>query len=702
MKRVAPFVLLIIVLALGIAWRFRHAPETAATAPAGARLNIVLITIDTLRADRVGRGLTPAIEALAARGVRFTNVRTTAPLTLPAHTSLMTGLIPPLHGVRENGVVFDRKTPTLARLLKDAGYRTGAFVGAYVLNRRFGLDEGFDAYDDAVKRSMERAEQLEAERPGAEVVDAALKWLPADGSPPGTAPFFAWLHLYDPHAPYTPPAEFLARAGGNSYDGEVAYADAQVARVTEALRSRNLADGTIIVVTGDHGEALGEHGEQTHGMLVYDATLRVPMVISTTWTMAAGGAPRTNSDPRSLTEVMPGLLRLVGLPAPDGLCGQLLSRPGDPVSTSGSCDSYSESLYPRQAGWHALSALTEAQWKLVQSSESELFDLQKDPGERSNVAAAHPGVVQAMAAAVGKLGQSARATATVAPEAAERLRALGYVSGSNAMASDDPGAPNPAREISAWTRFEDALGRLQQRDASAALALLKPLAEQYQSAPVFQSSYAQALKDAGNAKAAVAVYKAAIRKWPANAALFHDLAVAAREAGDIAEASRAEQAAVALDETSAMAQNGLGLLHADAGRSGEAAAAFERAAQRDPSNPSYWTNLGNARAASGNPTAAEQAYRRALAADAEFADALNGLGTLLVQAKHAGDAIPLFERALRRDPQFHEARLNLGIAYQESGQLEKAAEAYRQVLATAPPSATREREAAAALLKMLK
>ena len=197
---------------------------------------MLLITIDTLRADRVGRGLTPSIDALAARGVTFTNVRATAPLTLPSHVSLMTGVIPPVHGVRENGVVFDRKTPALARIFKDAGYRTGAFVGAYVLNRRFGLDEGFDTYDDAVRRDVERAEQLEAERPGAEVVDAALKWLPPNGST-ASVPFFAWIHMYDPHAPYAPPAEYLAKAGGKGYDGEVAYADAQVGRLLDALRN---------------------------------------------------------------------------------------------------------------------------------------------------------------------------------------------------------------------------------------------------------------------------------------------------------------------------------------------------------------------------------------------------------------------------------------------------------------------------------
>ncbi len=288
MKRAA-FVLFIVVAGAGDRLS-RSAPEAPPRLHAGARPNIVLITIDTLRADRVGRGLTPAIDALAARGVRFTNVRTTAPLTLPSHTSLMTGLIPPLHGVRENGVVFDRKTPTLARLLKDAGYRTGAFVGAYVLNRRFGLDEGFDVYDDAVKRDMERAEQLEAERPGAEVVDAALKWLPPVDRRRG-----AFLRLDPPLRP----ARTLHAAGGVSRQGRRQFLRrgsrlcGRAGRPSDGGASEpQLADRTVIVVTGDHGEALGEHGEQTHGMLVYDATLRVPLTVSLPWIGVGAGLKR--------------------------------------------------------------------------------------------------------------------------------------------------------------------------------------------------------------------------------------------------------------------------------------------------------------------------------------------------------------------------------------------------------------------------
>lgn len=643
-------------------------------------LSIVLVTIDTLRADRVGPELTPNIHRLATRGRSYANVRATVPLTLPSHVSLLTGTIPPLHGVRENGVVFDRQTPTLARVLKDAGYATGAFVGAYVLNRRFGLADGFDTYDDAVRRDPQRAEQLEAERRGAEVVDPAIAWVGQQREP---QPFFLWVHLYDPHAPYDPP-QALAR-GHSGYDGEVAYADAQVGRLIDAISTSGLTDSTLVVVTSDHGESLGEHGEDTHGMLLYDGALRVPLVMAGPTVAPAGDA----TCHQSLAATM---LQLSGH----------VERIPPTMARAADCVPYAETHYPRRAGWHALTAVTDQRWKLIASSEQELYDLTVDPQETNDLSSTQPNVVQALAAAIARARPANERTARIAPEASERLRALGYVSGSGPASSDNRQAPNPARVIAAWTGFERALGLLQRRQPLAAVEILRPLAGKYPEAQIFHSTLGLALREAGDARAAVAVYKRAVSKWTADPALFHDLAAAAREAGAIDEAMRAEQAALALDASSAMAQNGLGLLHADAGRAVEAAAAFARATEQDPTNPSYWTNLGNARRAMDDGSGAEAAYRKALAIDQDFADALNGVGTLYVQSGRAAEAVALFERALRRDPELHEARLNLGIALQESGQLQRAAETYRQVLAKAPPSSKRERDAAASLLKSIR
>ena len=663
----------------------RNAEKPPRDSAPATRPDIVLITVDTLRADRVGRGLTPAIDGLAARGVRFTNARATAPLTLPSHVSIMTGLLPPAHGVRENGVVFRPRQPTLARAFRDAGYRTAAFVGAYVLDARFGVADGFEQYDDRVPRDPDAAERLEAERRGSEVVDAALGWLQAAPSP-----YFLWVHLYDPHAPYEPPPDYLAGARGVAYDGEIAYADAQIARVVRAIGARGTDGSTLFVVTGDHGEGLGEHGERTHGMLAYDTTLRVPLVIA-----GPGVARAAVAAPVSLIDVAPSLRRRAGLAPAAGAPGaDLFSAP------AADRDVYSETQYPRAAGWHPLAVLAGDRWKLILSSERELYNVAVDPEERSNLAGALPAVVEGMASRIRQLEAAAPQLSTaVAADAAERLRALGYVSGGSAPV--DSAAPNPASAIASWDTFEAALAQVTANRAHQALPALRNLAARFPRSTVFQSTYARALMEAGQPKAAVDAYRSAIARSPRDAALFHDLAAAARAAGDRAEALRAEQAALALDKDSPAALNGLGLLHADAGRAADAAAAFQRAAEIDPGNASYWTNLGNARRELGDRAAAEAAYRRALDADPAFADALNGIGVILVQRGAAAQAVPFLTRALERAPDFHEARLNLGIAYQEGGDNAKAAIEYRRLLATAPRSAARERNAAAALLKKL-
>ncbi len=245
------------------------------------------------------------------------------PLTLPSHTTILTGQLPPEHGVRDNGVdPSGDRTDTTARLLNAAGYQTAAFVGAYVLDRRFGLSRGFDTYDDQIPRDPNATERLEAERPASAVIDRALAWLDrlsstpgssASPEPRGTSPFFVWIHLYDPHAPYNPPPEFVRSTAGRTatveerYDGEVRYADAQIARVLAWLDAHALRDRTLVVVAGDHGEGLGDHGERTHGMLLYDSTLRVPLIVS-----MPGSAAARRDDPVSLADIAPTVLRAAG------------------------------------------------------------------------------------------------------------------------------------------------------------------------------------------------------------------------------------------------------------------------------------------------------------------------------------------------------------------------------------------------------
>jgi len=654
-----------------------------------AHPDIVLVSVDTLRADHVTPILTPAIETLASTGTRFTMARTVAPLTLPAHVSLMTGVRPPGHGVHLNGTDhFAGHLPTLAALLADAGYRTAAFVGAYVLDRRFGLAGGFEVYDDQIPRRPEASMRLEAERRGAEVIDRALAWL-SEADVDRARPIFVWVHLYDPHAPYDPPPEFLAGAGGRPYDGEVAYADRQIGRLLDGLASSGDRERVIAVVS-DHGESLGEHGESTHGMLLYDGALRVPLVI------AGPGVPvATRREAVTILDVAPTLLDAAGVGTPSTMEGRnLLAAPAPAPAVA-----YAETDYPRLAGWSPLTSLADGHWKLVDAPDPELYDLADDAGETTNVAADHAGLVAAMQRRAREL----RARASVAPppttvarDVAERLRALGYVAGGTLPAAG--GGPNPATMMAAWNTFEGVLADLAANRLQPAIVGLRRLADAHPESPLFQSTLARTLSDAGDHRAALVVYRRAVARWPDDSLLYHDLAVSAREAGSGDEALRAEEAALAIDPDNALAHNGRGLLLAEAGRPGDARAAFERAVSLDPTNTGFLIHLGNAERETGDRDAAERTYRRALGLDGDAVDALNGLAVVLVQAGRPREAVPLLERALTLDPAFVDARLNLGIAWQESGDWERAGAAYREVL-KAPVRFREQRSAAAALLE---
>ena len=632
----------------------------------------------------MGHGLTPTLDALAREGVSFTMARATVPLTLPSHTSILTGTLPPEHGVRQNGVNRpDASTPTLARVFRDHGYQTAAFVGAYVLDRRFGLADGFDVYDDHIPRDPNASARLESERPADRVVAAARAWLARANR---AKPLFLWIHLYDPHAPYTPPSDYLKRASGNPYDGEVAFVDAQAGILLADVRQR-VGSALTLAIAGDHGEGLGDHGESTHGMLAYDSTLKVPLILS-----GPGIARGTTIErPVSLRDLAPTLLKLSGITPPTDMTG------ADLLSRDRRSEIYAETTYPTAAGWSPLRVLADERWKLISSSDRELYDIARDPGEQHSVAESNPTVTTAMAARAAQVfGSAASAPGAISAEASERLRALGYVA-TAPNATRTTKAPNPRDGIDAWNRFETALSLVSARRAADALPALRDLAATHPDARVFQSTLAQALKDAGRTREALRLYRQLVTRWPDDATLFHDLAVAAREVGDTKEALRAEQAALALSPNDSNAQNGLGLLYADAGRSREASRAFERATSLDPNNASFWTNRGNALRALGDLAGAEQAYRRALEINSRYADAANGLGVVLVLQGHAREAVALFEQAIASDPRLIEAQLNLGIALQESGDRARAAAQYRKVAATAP-AGSKEKKAASELL----
>ena len=405
---------------------------------------VLVITLDTTRADRLSpygfmNVALPHLERLAREGVVFDQATTVAPLTLPAHTSLFTGLLPPRHGVRDNAdpPLADAVT-TLAEVLRARGLRTGAFVGSVVLDPDRGLKQGFQHYSSVV--SSNPAGPGVRQRRAGDVVGDALDWL--DGV--GASPFFAWAHLYDAHRPYDPPEPFASTYAHNPYVGEIAYADSQVGRLLAGLERRRLLDRTIVVVAGDHGESLGERGERDHGVFIYENVMRVPLIIR-----APGLTPRRINDVVRLTDIMPTLLDLMGLPAEPGLDGISLRGLMRGLVQDLDLEAYAESVYPERYGWSGLRALRVGRYKLIDAPRPELFDLWRDPFEETNIHESRKDLaatMRARASAVAALAQpGARQDGpAVAADVRERLAALGYVVSDRARPSTGPSQlPDP-------------------------------------------------------------------------------------------------------------------------------------------------------------------------------------------------------------------------------------------------------------------
>jgi arylsulfatase A-like enzyme/Flp pilus assembly protein TadD len=351
-----------------------------------ATYNVVLITVDTLRADRIGcygfAGVeTPTIDLFADKGVRFERCTASTPLTLPSHTTILTGAFPLFHGVRDNGgFIVPSELVTLAEIYKDKGFATAAFVGAYVLDSKWGLNQGFDTYFDRFDLSkFDKISLANVQRPGSEVMDEALGWLEAKAG----SPFFAWIHLYDPHSPYEPPSPYRERYAQHPYLGEIASTDAQLARLWSFLGDRGLRDRTFLVFSSDHGESLGEHKEAAHGFFVYEAAVHVPLIFVTPFPRLQGVVSPAVV---SLADIFPTLCEMAGLPPPAQVQGRSLVphflKPGRPSERL----AYAETFYPRfHYGWSELQSVRDERYKLILSPEPELYDLASDPGETANI-----------------------------------------------------------------------------------------------------------------------------------------------------------------------------------------------------------------------------------------------------------------------------------------------------------------------------
>ncbi len=571
--------------------------------------NVVLVTIDTLRADHVGAygappGSTPALDALASEGLRFENAISPVPLTRPAHASLFTGLYPPEHGIHDNlPAKLDSSVPTLATRFKEAGYHTAGFAGSFLLGRGSGLERGFDVFGDGSISGRADLVGSKAERRAEAVAAEALEFLST-----AKPPFFLWVHFYDPHAPYDPPGAFA----GKGYRGEIAYADSQVGRIVEGLRSRGFLDSTLVVATADHGEGLGDHGEDEHGALVYEETLRVPLIVRGPG-IAAG---RLEREPVSLVDIAPFLL--------GGGAGGLSAPARKPL--------YFESYYGNlHFGWAPLRGIREGPMKLIFTQgapRAELYDLDSDPREARDVSRERKDAARRLYAELQKVGDKTPSAApALDPGDIERLASLGYVGSAPRQGT----GADPKDEIAKYSDFgrklRDAIALFDRRDYRSA----QPLFEELASRDILSFE--------------VHFY----------------LARCHRLAGKLAEAIREyEAAAVIYDGYSVVhLEHGQALLAS--GKLPGAAAAFEKSLALAPSSAAE-VGLATAARKLGDAPRAVEALRRAVALDPEDADSWNELGALLLQRDEVGSAIEAFERAVSLRPADEMFRRNLEFA----------------------------------------
>src|ERR1039458_6194701 len=444
----------------------------AAQTSAQPALNVVLITIDTLRADHVGcygykQIKTPNIDGLAADGTRFARAFAVVPVTLPSHTTMLTGTYPMLSGMHDFSVnKLSPTQPTMASVLKQAGYATGAVIAAAVLDSRFGLNQGFDFYYDHFDFSrLSEANLDEMERPGNVVADVVLDWLGKNSQ----KKFFLWMHLYDPHFQYNPPEPYKHEYAAQPYDGEIAFADEQVGRLVRYLKEKGIYQNTVIVLAGDHGEGLGEHGEKTHGFFIYNATMHVPLIIR------VPGSPggRTVAEPVSLVDLMPTMLGAVGVEVPAQVQGKsLLARVGGGDAEMAERDRsvYGETFLPRlHFNWSELRGAENTKYHFIDAPRPELYDLAKDPGELHNLLGEKKAVAEEMRAKLTAMirdysaGKELAEKTGLDPALMERLKALGYAafSGGSDPSMSSRELPDPKDRIEAYEEFSDAMAASQ-------------------------------------------------------------------------------------------------------------------------------------------------------------------------------------------------------------------------------------------------
>ena len=608
--------------------------------------NVVLITIDTVRADHVGcygyrQARTRNLDALAGEGVLFQTVVAAVPLTLPSHCAILTGTYPPVHGVRDNlGYTLGDAPPTLATLLKQRHYDTGAFVGAEVLDARRGLNRGFDTYSSPFRRRMGRDNPLvfnlqDLQRRAEEVVNDALAWLSARSHP--SNPFFMWIHLYDPHTPYDPPARFRALLR-DPYDGEIAYADEAIGNVLRYLKQHSLYNKTLIIATSDHGESFGEHGEYTHGYFVYDTTLLVPLIIKPP--LSSTILHSLIKTPVKTIDIAPTILQFAGTAPPFSMQGTgLLSLMLGKRAALPASRAYCETYYPAEFGWSAIRALRSGRFKYIDAPQPELYDLVADPGETHNLYNSKRAAALELKSQLSNLlakitPQKTAERASSSPADIEMLASLGYVGTSNPVAAESQQqAADPKRELGTYKVLFSATHLASEGKCTEAIPLLSRLTQKEPALFPGHLTLAKCEIATGKYEAAESALELALRLHPDNLeAVFYR-----------------------------------GICEYQEGRLNEALSSLRQVGKVLQDEPYVHFYLGSIYERQGMKEQAIAEFQKCAAIDPDFEAAVYKMGYLLAKNGQFSDAIVQFKRVVVLDPRNASAHHNLALAYAKSG-----------------------------------
>ncbi|MCI0416603.1 sulfatase-like hydrolase/transferase [bacterium] len=622
---------------------------------AAEKPDLLLITIDTLRADHLGSYgnqtiRTPNLDSLARKSLFFENAICPAPLTLPSHTSLMTGRYPIRHGIRDNAGVVDSKELTLAEILRAKGYHTYAFVGGFPLEHRFGLNQGFDVYDDLFPREKNRSLDFRSERGADAVVNAVLQTKIV-------RPFFLWVHFYDPHAPYL----------HNGYHGEIEFVDRQVGVLLRKFQQYQ----PVIAVAGDHGESLGEHGEWTHRIFVYDSTMKVPF-----WIQGPGITAERIKRQVRIIDFLPTILSILKVQAPSNLDGVLLPK-------NAGQSAFLESMFPQlELGWSGLLAIRNDEWKFIQAPKPELYDLRSDPGEKVNLYASKKDIAKKMQSQIPDMRRR-DARATISPEMAEKLASLGYISGGS---TNKTSTIDPKDRIAVWNQIEKAVD-LEKTNSTESVAILEQAQKNDPDNPMILGFLAQKYAEANRLKEAKSILARVLKQDSKNSLALYRMARICLKTGEATEAKRWADILRKLEQSNADAW--ILLAHADValGNLDRAAENLLTALKIDPRDDDLRIDLGNIYLQTEKAGSAREQFDFVLKSDPKNLQALNGVATCLFTQGDLTTSEAKLKTALLVDGSDPQTKMNLALLYSKQGKKSEAIALYREVQnsPTTPP-----------------